>query len=447
MISSKFEHNIIYQILASIVTNFSIFFINLVLINNMSKYNFGVFTTMLSIVSLFVIVADLGVSQGTVKFISEFNSNRDLVKIKLYLKNFLTITFLKGLFFFFLFYISIPIWQSFIKDLPKNELILLLFIIIPYGFMFFLNSVSDGLQRMEYSLFFALVKEPIKLISIYLIKIFFNLDIFTVVCIFVGSFYITSIIQFLIYKGFLKKIKIQVFLGLDKETIYDRNRIKYFLYLYVHFFFIWIYPMIINIMIAKFHSMESLASFTVCTIINNIIWVFLLPVQDTLFPYFSSIFTNKDLFEKGKKKSSYITLLIIHLLFLWLIFLYLKGDNLITFLFGKNYVNHKHILILIFTIIFFESFKIVIDPILKGTNYARVLSIAETVKIIFIILFSPFILLKYSLIEFCVFLICVNFVTNLIKGLIIKKILHFNIIGHYLYATFLMIIFYIVLNL
>jgi O-antigen/teichoic acid export membrane protein len=235
-------------------------------------------------------------------------------------------------------------------------------------------------------------------------------------------------------------------LGFDRDTLCDGQKIRYFIYLYIPFFLFWVYPNLINVMIGKFLTLEDVAVFSVCYMLNNVAWVFLFPALDALFPFVSSVFLQEEAFEKGKKRLSLILWIVIHALLLWVIFLYFMGDGLLSFLYGKSYVGYRNILFLLSVSVYFESFRVVFDPMLKGTRYAKTLLFLEFAKIAGVVAISPAILLQGGLIYFCYFLICTSYIINLFKGFMVRRLFSMNLLKNYLYATILIILFHIFAN-
>jgi len=442
MLQAKVEKNIVYLLAASCLTNLSLFSINIILIRYLSKKDFGVFTLLVSIVYMYIAFSELGISQGTIKYISEHLTLGDLEYIRKHIRNFFFATLIISLVFLLFFYLSLPVWKLFYNYLPTGYAVFLALIIFPYPVVRYWNAITDGFQNMKYALFFSVAREPLKLFILLCITLFYHLNIRSAVILFVVSSYITFIFSYLIYRLFLLRANITFEVAMDRDILFDKKKIRYFSYLYVSFLIFWIQPNVLYLIIGKFLNPENVAAFSSCFILNNIMWVFLLPVMDTLFPYISSIYSTRSIFEGAKKKIYFVLFIVITSAFIWVLFVYFFGYKVIAFFYGVKYIIYKNIFYLLSVSLFFDSFRTLFDPMLKGTIHANILLYLELARIIAIIIFGPVAIIYGGLPYLCYLLASLSIVINFIKGFLLGRLFPINILYFYVYAFCLFLILF-----
>jgi len=442
MVQTKIEKNIIYLLAASCLTNISLFLVNIILINNLSKTDFGIFTLLVSIVYIFIAFSELGISQGTIKYVSEHHGLGDTEYIKTHIRNFFSATIIISFLFLLFFYISLPIWRIFYNYIPTGYTALFALIILPYPVIRYWNAITDGFQNMKYSLFFSVVREPLKLVLLLIAAYLFFLDIKSAVVVFVCSSYITLTFSYIIYRVFISRRGIPFEMEIDRGVLFNKEKMRYFSYLYISFLIFWIQPNILYLIIGRFLNPENVAAFTACFILNNIMWVFLLPVMDTLFPFISSVYKDRHVFRGARRKIYYVLLATVTSAFAWVIFVYFLGEKLIGFFYGGAYAIHKNIFYLLSISLFFDSFRVLFDPMLKGTRHANVLLYLELARIAGIIILGPISIIKGGLVFLCYLLAILSFIINFIKGYVLRRFFSVNLLWGYIYALFLFLILF-----
>jgi len=440
MVQVRLEKNALYLLAASCVTNLSLFLVNIILINRLSKTDFGIFTLMVSLIYMYIVFSELGISQGTIKYISEYNALGNIEYIKSHIKSFFSATLIISLLFLILFYLSIPLWRNFYDILPINYAVLFALSIIPYPLVRYWNAITDGFQSMKYALLFSLVREPIKLLCLVFVIFVFSIDLQKTVIVFIVASYITLLCSYIIYRNFTAKKDIHIEIGIERSVLLNRVKIKYFSYLYMAFLIFWIQPNILFLIIGRFLSPQDIAVFTACYILNNIMWVFLLPIMDTLYPFISSISTNKGMFISAQKKINIVLFIVITYSFLWVIAVYFFGEKMISFLYGNLYAAHQNILYLLSISLFFDCFRVLFDPILKGTKYANILLCLELARLIGLIVIGPLSIVKGGLIYFCYLMILLSLIVNFLKSYFLSRYFSLNLIWSYCYALALLML-------
>lgn len=442
MVYGKIEKNIIYLLIASCITNFSMFFVNIVLINHLTKVDFGIFTLLLSITYIFIVLSEFGVSQGTIKYISEHHGIGNIEFINAHIKNFFSATVIISILFLLFFYISLPIWHKFYDYLPMGYATIFALIIFPYPVIRYWNAITDGFQNMRYALFFSIAREPVKLLLLLVTVYIFSLNIKSAILVFVIASYLTLFGSYIIYRFFIFKMNIPFEIELDKKILFHKEKIKYFSYLYVSFLIFWIQPNVLYLIIGRFLNPEGVAAFTACFILNNIMWVFLLPVMDTLFPFISSVYKDRNVFESSSNKIFFVLFFAISISFIWVILVYFFGERILVMFYGAAYAVHKNIFYILSISLFFDSLRVLFDPMLKGTRHANILLYLEIARLTSIIIFGP-ISIKYGgLTYLCYLLTILSLMINLIKCLFLKRLFSINLLWGYLYVFFLFFILF-----
>ncbi|MBP8626149.1 MAG: oligosaccharide flippase family protein [Syntrophorhabdaceae bacterium] len=436
------EKNIVYLLGASCLTNISLFLVNIILINHLPKAEFGIFTLLVSIVYIFIIFSELGVSQGTIKYISEHHGIGNTAYIRVHIRNFFSATVIISILFLLFFYISLPLWRIFYDYLPVRYAALLAPIILPYPIIRYWNAITDGFQNMKYAFLFSVVREPIKLVLLLIATYLFSLDIKSAVLVFVVSSYITLFGSYIIYRIFISRRDMPFEMEIDRGILFDKEKLRYFSYLYVSFLIFWIQPNVLYLIIGRFLNPEGVAAFTACFILNNTMWVFLLPVMDTLFPFISSVYRDRDVFERSRGKIYSVLFATITSAFMWVVIVYFLGERVIGFFYGDAYTIHKNIFYLLSISLFFDSLRVLFDPMLKGTRHANVLLYLELARITGIILIGPLSLIYGGLTYLCYLLAALSLMINLIKGFVLKRLFSVNLLWGYIYAFFLFFILF-----
>ncbi len=426
MVRPKLESNVLHLVGASLVTNAALFLVNILLANRLSPGEYGTFTLMFSIVTMYIAASELGISQGTIKFVSERLSLGRKDEVKDHVTTFLAVTVAVTCGFLALFYMTLPLWVHGYPAITKAQLAFLALAILPYPVVRYLNGVTDGYQRMGYAFTFALVREPVKLLLLLLAALLAALTVTMTVIVFVVSAYLTLLGSLCIYRTFARQEALPLFASPKGPVIFDRQKAGYFLSLYVTFLVFWTYPNILYLLVGRHLNPEAVAGFSVSYMLNSVVWVLLLPLLDSLFPFVSSLFRHEAQLRLEFGKVSRLLWAAMAILFLWVLGTHFFGTLLLARIYGRSYGNYGPILYLLALAAYFEGFRVVLDPILKGTRHAKGLLVVEAGRVATVVLCAP-LFIGGSLVSFGWLLVAASGLTSLVKTFLAWRLLGLNL--------------------
>lgn len=426
MVSAKLESNVLYLVGASLVTNAALFLVNVLLANRLSPGDYGTFTLMFSIVTMYIAASELGISQGTIKFVSEHLSLGRREEVRDHVTGFLAVTVTVACGFLALFYMTLPLWAHAYPAITAAQLALLALAILPYPVVRYLNGVTDGYQRMGYAFVFSVVREPVKLLLLVAAALLVTLTVKVAVTVFVVTAYLTLLASLFIYCLFARQEALPLFASPKGRVIFDRQKAGYFLSLYVTFLVFWTYPNILYLLVGGYLNPAAVAGFSVSYMLNSVVWVLLLPLLDSLFPFVSSLFRHEAQLRLELGKVSRLLWAAMAILFLWVVMTHLLGAFFLSRIYGRSYGDYSPILYLLALAAYFEGFRVVLDPVLKGTRHARGLLFVEAGRVAAVVLCAP-LLIGGFLASFCWLLVFASATTSLVKTFLVWRLLGLNL--------------------
>jgi O-antigen/teichoic acid export membrane protein len=107
---------------------------------------------------------------------------------------------------------------------------------------------------------------------------------------------------------------------------------------------------------------------------------------------------------------------------------------ILTFIFGKEYQMAQTFLVILSVAVFFESFKIVADPLLKGTQYARVSTFIEIIRFGIILTGGILLIHIWSALGAAIGILIVYFSSSFLKLFFVKRRLDIPCLSIFYYS-------------
>jgi stage V sporulation protein B len=365
--------NTIYSLASSMVASLAILLSNILTARSFDPANYGIITTVISVNTFFFLVADMGIATAMTKFIAEDTQDRE--RISRLLPSALKLTAGVALVAMGLL-VSTSGWLA--RMVFHQEIGLLLVVsaawIVSSLFFRVSNGVFNGFQRMEFSLVNTTLLNGLRLLAL-VVAVYLGLGVSAVVVGWSFTYTAALFLMVLLLLFFLRKKGFT----LRWASGYERRIIKYGVYLALPFLGIYLIPHLLNMIMGWLSTMENVAYMSISLSLASLSFVVLTPVSNVLLPVASEAFA-------GDNWQRMSTVGRLAFKYLWLVsfgglcFLAFFGEELITFLYGTEYVAAGDVLLIMAFSAFFESAKVITDPLLNGTKYARTVTWIEILK-------------------------------------------------------------------
>lgn len=423
----KVAKNTVYLFLSATISNVCLFASNIILANFLSTQIYGMVILVVSISSIYIFLADLGISTGTTKLLAEALGNRSHKRIDAILSASFRTTGLSALLFTILLFLTADFVGNFLgRETIVPYLKMASLWIIPYSFMKNSFAVIDGFQEMKYSFLGGLFREPLRLAALGIV-ILVGISIDRIILGWTIAIYLIFLFLTLLLGKFLSQRGWKLRLLSENK---EEGFMKYSLYLYLPYIGVWVLPFLLNAFIGKFGTLSEVSLFAVAFSLTTLPYFLFLPLSGALLPAVSETYGNGLDVKPITLLFTYvgiINFILLSILCFWRSFI-------LTFLYGKEYQMAQTFLVILSFAVFFESFKIVADPLLKGTHYARVSMFIEIIRFGVILTGGIVLIHIWSALGAGIAILIVYFFSSFLKLYFVKKFLDIPCLSIFYYS-------------
>jgi O-antigen/teichoic acid export membrane protein len=380
--------NTIYLLAGSAAANLFLFLSNILMARLLDPADYGLVTLVISINSLFFMVADMGVATAVTKLVAEDVGDRERT-VRL-LVSALRLTGVFSLIAMVLL-VTLSPWLSrvvFRQDMTHLLMISSVWIVCSL-FSRVLTGVFNGFQHMEFSLINSILFNGSRFLAL-IITLCLSRGVTSIVVGFSLAYIAALVPMTSLFLLFLKRKN----LALKWVRGYERHILRYGVYLTLPFLGIYLTPYLLNMLVGWLSAVENVAHLSISLSLASLSFVVLAPVSTVLLAATSKAFADGEWQRISVlARFSFRLLWIFSLSVLFLLAFF--GDRLIVLLYGAEYAAAQEALVIMAFAVFFESAKMITDPLLNGTEYARTVTWIELAKFALIcVLGSELIYLK-----------------------------------------------------
>jgi stage V sporulation protein B len=412
----KVLRNSIYVLLGSVVANLLLFVANLLLARLWGRAGFGRFVLVTNTNLFFILVFDFGVSLAATKFVSESTGEQKHDSLERVIFSSLIFTFLFGL----VATVFLFVGSSLLAERLYNEDIgFLLKLSSLWIWMVFLlrliTAFFDGFQRMELALAVTVVTEVLRFAS-------------AIVCFLMGWSIVGAVWGWLVaYSLSLVVAALLLLWFFRREGVRwhyqwgtPRKLLGYGFYLHLPNVGRAIVPIVMNMILGWFATADDVSLYAVCQSLTTLSFLVLMPFSRALFPAASEAFAadNRDLISRiGNISLKYVGLIS----FVVLCGFSLLSREILWLTYGPEYVEAVGILTILAFAVFLESFRVVADPLLAGTQFARTVTEIEIARSLVAIALGMLLIKHYGTVGAALTILVAYGVNALLKMIQLRK--------------------------
>ena len=376
---------LIMSVLAAVIA----YITRIVLARNLGPYEYGLFSSVLTVIIFLLFFRDLGLRQSLSKHIAEFKAKKDYRRIKTTINSVFLFQLLSSLLLIIILYLfSDYLALNYFKDLNAAWVLKIFLIYVLFSIFFIvLKGIFQGFQKM---LLFSSVEFSKNLIILVLTLVFFrlNLNIFAPVI----AYALVGLILFIIY--FYPALKKSQFFK-HEATDFGRTSKRVILFgipLLAATFAGKIIGYVNTLILTYFGTLTDVGIYNVVLPTALMFLLFGRSISAIIFPMSSELWAKNDLkriAEGLRLIHKYAFVVLIPLFFS--VFVYSK--TIIRIFFGAEYESgYLAMQILLVGVLFYIVAMInnqVISAIGKPKIVAKIIALAAVINIIFNIAFIP----------------------------------------------------------
>lgn len=363
----------LYLVAGSIIANLALFLSSILMARSFDPGNYGLITLVLSTNSLFLLIADMGIPMAVTKFVAEEPRNHQ--RVSGILSSAVTLTggfslVAMALFVILSSWLATAVFHADIGPLLRMSSVWIACTLLHRV----LIGVFNGLQHMGYSFASTLLLSGLRFLSL-IGAIYLELGVSGVIAGWSVAFLLALLLQVVLLIRFLHNqgITLRWSPGLERQLF------MYGVYLALPFLGTYLIPYLLNMTMGWLSAAENVALLAVSLSLASLSFAILTPASNALLALASEAFANKD-------RQRMRTVGVLAFKYLWLIsfgclcMLAFFGKKLTALFYGPEYVAAGPALAIMAFAVFFESAKVVTDPLLNGTKYARTVTKIEFLK-------------------------------------------------------------------
>ena len=396
---------------AILINNACLFFINVILARTMTQVEYGAIVFVMSLAAIIMLFFDFGIYDSARVFLPKRLQEKS--KLETGVSSAFELSFYAGLLAsIFIFTLSFFIPES---EFRNARLYLRIVSIWPVLFSSIkgIRGIFGGFQEAKYLLISNLSTEPLRRV-ILIGAVILNAGVLGILAGWAFSYAVSLIFLFVVTLFFFKSKGIK-FRPHPFKWLEDKKEILHYgIHLFVPFIAVFLIPNILKSLLGFLSTARDLSFFAVCMNLATLNLVLIKPLEMAILPAAS------ELSEKNKLASLEATAniiqkyLIVAGLFLLSMFLYFSRD-LLGLVYGDQYAGASAVLSVLAVAIFFEMNKAIVDPLLKASGNARIVSTIEFVKITAAVGLSLLLIFRYGAIG-----VALAFLASAVLGIILK---------------------------
>jgi len=246
--------------------------------------------------------------------------------------------------------------------------------IVPMALVRVPTSLFEGCQKMKYSFLAAIVREPLKVVVLLALA-----PLGLTVALAVWGWFIWSVITVLLTLGLMAVFLRREGLGLLGGGRWEgRGLLASSRYLYLPHLSVCLLPVLLRLLVNRFSPTGGVGAFHNAMSLAALTMMVFLPITQALLPTFAHAHARKQSLEALAHAATRIVGLVA---FLGLMFYSFFSDRLLA-IFGAAYQEAGLFLAMAVVGIFFDSFKTITNPLLKGAMQARAVTWIEVVRLV-----------------------------------------------------------------
>jgi len=246
--------------------------------------------------------------------------------------------------------------------------------IVPMALVRVPTSLFEGCQQMKYSFLAAVVREPIKVVVLLALA-----PLGLTVALAVWGWFIWSVITVLLTLGLMILFLRKHGLGLRVRGRWEgRGLLASSRYLYLPHLSACLLPVLLRLLVNRFSPTGGVGAFHNAMSLATLTMMLFLPISQALLPAFAHAHARRQSLDAlGHAATRFVGLVA----FLGLLFYSLYSAPLLA-IFGAAYQEVGLFLAMAVVGIFFDSFKTITNPLLKGAMQARAVTWIEVVRLV-----------------------------------------------------------------
>ncbi len=411
MIYKKIIRNSIALLFATIISNGLLFASNIILARNLTPRDYGTVVFVLSIAGIFMLLTDFGIYNSAMVFIPKTENKKEAIsqtvssvfELSLYLG-------LLGSVLFFVFSYFAPD-----KNFPNIKEYIMIACLWPlfFSLMKAVRGIFGGFQRPKEQLFSNSLLEMVRFTGL-CTAVFLNMRIAGILFAWSVAYAVSFLVLVVALITFLNKNKMRFAINPFRAWKRKLEIARYGIHLFIPFISAFIIPYILNMYLGFLSKPQSVGFFAIALSLASVNLLMIKPLEIALLPAISGSFSEKTLsnfFVMNNMIQKYLALTGISIISLFIFF----GPKILNFIYGEDYLKAAGVLTVLSCAIFFEMNRVVVDPFLKGTGSASIVSRIEIGKVLLVITTAFFLVNKYTVLGASVAYLVASFTAIALK--------------------------------
>ena len=247
--------------------------------------------------------------------------------------------------------------------------------ILPMAIVRIPTSVFEGCQQMKYSFLAAVVREPLKVVILLaLAPLGFTVGLA------LWGWVVWSVVTVLLTLGLMVLFLRKQGFGLRVRGRWEgRGLLASSRYLYLPHLSACLLPVLLRLLVNRFSLTGGVGAFHNALSLATLTMMVLLPISQVLLPAFAHAHAQKQSLEALAHAATRIVGLVA---FLGLTFYSFFAGRLLAIFYGAAYREAGLFLAMAVVGVFFDSFKVITNPLLKGAMQARAVTWIEVVRLV-----------------------------------------------------------------
>lgn len=413
-LNKKVINNSLILLFGGLFSGLFLFLFNVFMARLLSVKDFGTVLLVVSVFSFFSLAFEFGLGNSTTKFIAEFINRKERLTgiILSSIKLFAFTSMASALLLFILSeFISINVFGNEITFYLELASIAVIFALI----IRFCQSLLQGFQAMKHSMILTVINNGLRAF-IPIIMVLIGFSVFGAVIGIIIGIAVAGMTSMALVFQFIKGKEMDFSNAIESK----KELMGYGLLMYLPFLGIYLMPYLLNIFIGAFINAKEISYFAVSFSTVNLVFLFLMPLSMALLPMASSLCN--ELNKKSEMKLLGNTFLKYSLTgsLAITVLMALFSSSILSLFYGESYAVAGTVMAVLAVAVFFESIKVVVDPILNAVNKAGIVSRIEAIKFSLIVLFGLFLIPGNGLMGAAITVLIAYVVANSIKLIYFK---------------------------
>ena len=309
----------------------------IILVRFTTQTEYGIYSLALVIISIFVMISTLGLSEGSTRYIAYFRGKNEEGKVKGVISSSIKIAIIAS--------ISLAVISFFVSDFISSSIfhtpalstpLKIFSIAIPFTVLInVFISIFRGFDRVDARVYFQNILSPVLYLLFLIAVVLFSLSFLGVVYAYVMSIAVTCVV-FVIYM--VKKSP----LSMKRKEMVDNSMTKELLIFSVPLLAVSMLMMVMSwtdtLMLGYFKTPDVVGLYNAALPLANLILVVLTSMNFIYVPIISQLYS-KNLIEEMKRNFAVLTKWIFSLTLPLFFILFLFPDVVLDLLFGSRYIG------------------------------------------------------------------------------------------------------------